>query len=101
MALVPQEPKETSAVSGQLGATLLAKPVSSPAKANVGLTAEIEKPSQSQVGVVVIPQSAQAPAVRPTTVQSYGPPSSSSMRLLSYNSLRRKKIKSSPQEIFL
>ncbi|PFX16174.1 Fibropellin-3 [Stylophora pistillata] len=78
MALVPQEPKETSAVSGQLGATLLAKPVSSPAKANVGLTAEFEKPSQSQVGVVVIPQSAQARAARPTTVQSYGPPSSSS-----------------------
>ena len=93
VALVPQEPKETSAVLGQLGTTLLAKPVTSVTKPNVGLTAEIERPNQGQVGVVVIPKSAQTPPAKTltATVQGYAPPSSLSMTLLTCNNLQIKR----------
>lgn len=93
VALVPQEAKETSAALGQLGTTLLAKPVTSITKPNVGLTAEIERPNQGQVGVVVIPKSAQTPPAKTltATVQGYAPPSSLSMTLLTCNNLQIKR----------
>lgn len=93
VALVPQEPKETSAVLGQLGTTLLAKPVTSVTKPNVGLTAEIERPNQGQVGVVVIPKSAQTPPAKTltATVQGYAPLSSLSITLLTCNNLQIKR----------
>ncbi|KAJ7337760.1 hypothetical protein OS493_007914 [Desmophyllum pertusum] len=62
LVITPQVPK----VSGLVGAgaepqetTLPAKQVPIPVKPNVGLTAEVERPNPNQVGVVVIPQSAQ------------------------------------------
>lgn len=82
-------------VSGLVGAgaepqetTLPAKQVPIPVKPNVGLTAEVERPNPNQVGVVVIPQSAQLlpsggtgrpPPPGPPVVPVYGPPSSLGM----------------------
>lgn len=79
-------------VSGLVGAvaepqetTLPAKQVPIPVKPNVGLTAEVERPNPNQVGVVVIPQSAQRlpsggtgrpPPLVPPVAPVYGPPSS-------------------------
>ena len=59
-----------------------------PSKPNVGLTTEVEKSHQNQVGVIVIPQSLQPiprtstgsqPPPRPPIIHAYGPSSSLGM----------------------
>ena len=59
-----------------------------PSKPNAGLTAEVEKSHQNQVGVIVIPQSVQPlprtstgsqPPPRTPIIQAYGPSSSLGM----------------------
>ena len=61
-------------------------PTAVPSKPNVGLTAEVEKSHQNQVGVIVIPQSPQPlsrtstgsqPPPQPPIIHAYSGPSSS------------------------
>ena len=63
-------------------------PAAVPLKPNVGLTAEVEKSHQNQIGVIMIPQSAQplartntgnTPPPRPPMIQAYAPSSSLGM----------------------
>lgn len=91
--ITPQVPKEPGLVGVAAEPQKTILPVAVPVKPNVALTAEVEKPNQNQVGVVMIPQSVQPlpsastgspPPARPPLVQAYGPPSSLGMLLYSF-----------------
>lgn len=81
-------PKESGLVAAVAEPPKTTLPVAVPLKPNVGLTAEVEKSHQNQVGGITIPQSAQPlsrtstgspPPPRPPMIQAYGPPSSLGM----------------------
>lgn len=95
LVITPQVPKESGLVAAEPQKATL--PVVVPAKPNVALTAEVERPNQSQVGVVMIPQAAQPlpsasngspPPAQPPLVQAYGPPSSLGMLPYSFPLIR-------------
>lgn len=95
--ITPQVPKESGLVAAEPQKTTL--PVVVPEKPNVALTAEVERPSQNQVDVVMIPQSAQPlpsasngspPPAPPPLVQAYGPPSSLGMLPYSSTVIKRR-----------
>ena len=92
MPVTPRVPNEAGFVGA--GAepqetTLPGKPLAIPLNPNTGLTAELTKPNQNQIGVAVIPQAPQpAPSnlgsgtpssSGPPVVPVYGPPSSVGM----------------------
>jgi len=85
LVITPQVPKEPVLVGAVAGPPKTIFPAAVHSKPEVGLTAEVEKSHQNQVGVIVIPQSAQPlprtstgsqPPPRPPTIPAYGPSSS-------------------------
>jgi len=85
LVITPQVPKESVLVGAAAELPKTTLPAAVPSKPNVGLTAQVEKSHQNQVGVIVIPQSPQPltrtstgsqPPPRPPIIHANGPSSS-------------------------